>query len=432
MSERGVTGTHFALTRRQIVAHMGAILFSNLTSRFASTLITIFVARQVGFSQFGHYAASIALARVSSVLFSYGLDNWLLHRSSKERNFEVHVATCLALKVGLGIPWLLGIVLFTQYLDPSIYILPVIVLCSLLVWFDELTSIVWSAFRAKFDNLLGLKLTVITQLGILAIVLGMVILNVRTLLPYMGAQVISSAICTWIALYTIQQRFTLKFQYSSIIKTLNSALPFALSLGLSMVYGQADITIVAHFLGKDAAGIYSTASGLLVAFAIVPFAVYSVVLPLLNRSGIDIAQVGQRAKQLFLLSGSLALLLGLGVYASATLLVKTIYGQEYLSAGNVLSILSGVLAARCLTATAAAFLTATEIQWQRIIVQAIAAVLNISLNLMLVHDRGIIGVAQVYVVSEWTLVFGYAFLVSQWLHKMRTAPVILNDSVSIK
>lgn len=421
MAETQLAEKVFALSRRQIVGNISAVLFNNLTSRFAATIIMILVARQVGPSQFGHYAASIALARVSAALFSYGLDNWLLHRGSKDQKLQIHAATCFALKAGLGLPWFIGLILFTQYLDPAIYTIPVVIACGLLVWFDELTSIAWTVLRTQFDNLLGLKLTLVTQCVTLLIVGWMMSINAKSVLLYIVLQVISSAICALIALYAVKQRLALQFNLSQIAFTLRSALPFALSLGLSMVYGQADITLVAHYLGKESAGIYSTASGLLVALAILPYAIYSVMLPLLNRSGLQIDHRWQRAKRLFLFSGLLAIVLGLAVYISATPLIVILYGKKYLLAGQVLSILGGVLSARCLTFAAAAFLTSSEIQWQRIIVQAVASVVNISLNISIIHDRGIVGVAQVYVLSEWILVFGYLGLVGHWLYKARAS-----------
>ena len=58
----------------------------------------------------------------------------------------------------------------------------------------------------------------------------------------------------------------------------------------------------------------------------------------------------------------------------------------------------------------AAMLVAVGWQSRRVVAQAVAAALNIGLNLLVIQRYGIVSVALVYVITEWVLLGGYLLL----------------------
>lgn len=65
----------------------------------------------------------------------------------------------------------------------------------------------------------------------------------------------------------------------------------------------------------------------------------------------------------------------------------------------------------------AAMIVAVGYQKYRVIIQGITAALNVALNIWMVNQFGVTGVAWVYVLSELILLLGYIYLVQRWRSK---------------
>jgi O-antigen/teichoic acid export membrane protein len=89
-------------------------------------------------------------------------------------------------------------------------------------------------------------------------------------------------------------------------------------------------------------------------------------------------------------------------------------GTAYAGSQEILQILSIILFIHSLTFGVAAILVATNQQTKRSIIQAIAVVINIGLNFLVIERWGIIGVAWVFVLTEIVLLLGYTWLVLRY------------------
>ena len=100
--------------------------------------------------------------------------------------------------------------------------------------------------------------------------------------------------------------------------------------------------------------------------------------------------------------------------------MNLLYGAPYQGSGAVLAVLSGVLVLRCPSTALAAALVAVGWQTWRVGAQAVAAILNVVLNLLIVHQFGVMGVAKVYVFTEAILFLGLLSLFILWIRKKPT------------
>jgi O-antigen/teichoic acid export membrane protein len=100
-------------------------------------------------------------------------------------------------------------------------------------------------------------------------------------------------------------------------------------------------------------------------------------------------------------------------------LITLLYGAAFEASAEVLAVLSGVLALRCPTIALAALLVAVGWQSPRVGVQAVSAVFNVVLNLIVVQDFGVLGVARVYLASEGLLFLGHVVLFLLWIRRSR-------------
>lgn len=409
-----------------MVMARGGRLAQKLTAQLSATVLErllqaaalILIARQVGPAAFGQFAACLALTKILSIGFGLGLDIWLLRNGFRTGDYA-HLAqqgtTCLALRAGLGLLWLGGIIVLAPWLDPAAYPPGLLVVTALAVWFEEIANIVWSTFKAALQNQTLLKFITGAQAASLGLTLLLIALGVRAVMVYAVAIALVTGLHAAVAVVWQLRTFGWQWRPETVRPILRETAPFALSAGLAMVYGRADIALVAHWLGERAAGLYSPAVSLVNALALIPTAVYYVMLPLLSQAyTADSARAETLANRFRFASTGLGLVFGAAVALVAHPLVYLLFGPAFSDTGRVLALLGGVLAARFVSMALATSVVAVGLQGQRVAIQAGVALLNIALNVWVIPRWGLMGVAGVYVFTEWVLVVGYAALVWAW------------------
>jgi O-antigen/teichoic acid export membrane protein len=281
---------------------------------------------------------------------------------------------------------------------------------------EELASTAWSSFKAALQNQATLVLVSVPQILFLCVTVGLIALGVDSLLLFLTARFMVALSGAIAAIIVLVHLIGLEFDWRLVRPTLGQALPFAASMALALIYGRADIVIVGQWLGEEQAGLYAPASTLVTALFLIPAAIYGVMLPVLSRvHAAEQAPALQRITRQFLaVSATMGVILGGSVALMADPIVRIIYGEAFGQSAAVLAILGGVLFLRCIVFSLAAIIVAVGWQKWRVMAQVAAATLSIGLNLLIVNQWGILGVAKVYVVTEAVLVVGYLSLVVWW------------------
>lgn len=406
---------------KQVVANILALFSGTALARGLTAIALIVIARQIGPEAYGQYSATIALVGMATVLFSLGLDGWLLYQGGKDpQQLDVRFTSALFLKTVLGIVWLVGLWAIAPYLNQASFPWILIVLGSLSLWLEEIAKIIWAAFKTCLRNDLTLILMIISQGSFLIITLWLASQHVQEPASYMGGRLLAAILGSVISSILVARRIGLRLRLETLLPTLRGTLPFAASIAFAMIYGRADLTIVAAKLGKAAAGVYAPAVTLTNALFLIPAAVYGVMLPFYSRSyANDQAWVRRTATRMIPGMAVAGIGLGIGLAWVADPLVSLLYGEAFQASGDVLAILGGVLALRFPSMALAAVLVAVGWQVPRVCAQAVAATLNVSLNILLVQQVGVLGVARIYVLTEAILFLGYLGLFIIW---MRTKP----------
>ncbi len=412
---------------RRVFGNIGALLSASVITKIVSAGTTILLARQVGVAGFGEYAAAMALLRIASIAFSLGLDAWLLRNGYRDGKLE-HLATYttinLLIKLGLGALWLLLIGLAGYYLLPTLYSPTLLLVLALAIWFEELANTVWSAFQAALRNQATFLLTILFHGLILLCTLLLIVQGSKNILAFTMARAVAAGLGALVALWwlarvtnseTIPTRLISSQTASQARRQLRETVPFGLSVALSLIYGRADTAIAGHYLGSEAAGLYSSAMSLMSMALLMPLAIYLVMLPILSRAHADHSpKLLQLTKRMIGWNVLVGLLLGSILALVADPLMRLVYGAQYAESGEVLTIFSGVLALRFISFALAVFITAVGWQGRRTSIQAVVAFANVGLNLWVVTRWGLSGVATVYLVTELLLMGGYLFLVMRW------------------
>lgn len=406
---------------KQVIVNILTLFSGTTLARILSAVTLMLIARQVGPEAFGQYTASIALIGVTSTLFSLGLDGWLLYEGGrKEDELNVSLTSALCLKVVLGIVWIAGLWALAPRLNQASFPWILIFLGSLSIWMEEIARVTWSAFKVCLRN----DLTLILMTGLQGLFLGATLWlashHVQEPEGYLAGRLLATFLGATASVLLLIRRLGLRLRPEAFRLTLRGTLPFAASIALAMIYGRADLTIVANELGKTAASVYGPAITLTNALFLIPAAIFGVMVPFLSQS---YGGNPKLVKQISLRLIPSMTLLGLGLGSALTYLshslVLLIYGTPFEASADVLAILGGVLALRFPNVALAAVLVAVGWQIPRVGVQALSAALNITLNFLIVHRLGVIGAAKVYVLTEAVLFLGYlvAFLLWTWKEK---------------
>ena len=401
---------------RPVFVNAGTLFSGTAVARVLSAFIIFIVARQLGLEQFGLYTAAWSLAKLTSAFFSLGLDSWLL-RDAQGNDAQIGRSTgsALALKSGLGAIWLFFLIILAPYLSQDTFPASLLIYSAVAVWLEEIGITAVASFKAALRNTVTVWLVIFSQLIIFLATLGLAWMDFDAPATYLSVRMITTGIGTIVALYFMFRHFPVVLHLADLSQTLRETMSFGISHGLSVIYGKADITIIAYFLGSTAAGIYSPASSLMATLFLVPTAVYEVMLPVFSRMRVENEkQIPKKGFNLILLSMGLGLLLGIGLVIIAYPLVWLLYTPEFLASAPILVILSNVLLFKCISFALAALLAAIGWQGKRVWIQLGASIFNIGLNLLVVRNHGIIGVAYVYVLTEFLLTAGYLSLFLLW------------------
>ena len=395
-------------------------------SRVLAAVTLVLIGRQLGPDAYGQYSATLALVGLSTVVFALGLDGWLLYKGGREPVLlRVRFSSALVLKVGLGVMWLVGWWSVAPHLNQSSFPWVLVFLASLSLWLEDIAGLIWSAFKARLRNDLTLVLMVLSQGAFLVITLWLVSQHVHEPANYAGAKFLAALLGLVVSGLLALRTIGLRLRPRTLPGTLRSTLPFAASIAFTVIYGRADLAIVANELGKAAAGVYAPALTLTNALFLIPGAVFGVMVPILGRGYTeDRAWLKRIFWQLLLIMVVVGLVLGIGLGWASHFLINTLYGADFGASGDILQLLSVVLVLRCPTIALAAVLIAVGWQTWRVGTQAIAALLNVALNFLVVHYWGVKGVAQVYILTEAVLLVGHLGLFFLWLwkEKRRTCP----------
>jgi len=400
--------------RREIVfTNIFWLSLASLISQGFIAISLLITARSLGASAYGQYSASLALTRLTSICFNWGLDTWLLREGRcTEKPISVIIANILATKFILGVVWFFALLFLSRSLDSKIY--PFYLLCASAsaTWVETgLISTLIQGFNISLKNLLTLVISAISSIGLFFTTLALAFLQMNNPLHFMIVRLLISCAAVCVGLFWLLRIpvSTISTCSTCMRTILLRSLPFAVSDALLIIYTQIDITLIAILLDSQSVGLYSSASGILRAAFVIPSAVYSVMTPLISqlaREG-NFVRLAKTVQRTYLALFFIGLALWSGMFWGGPTIVSLILREGFAPAGKVLTILSVILFIKSISYASASVIIATNKQIWRVVVQGIAAFINVGLNLLVIPLYGIWGAAWVYVISEAFLMIGY-------------------------
>jgi O-antigen/teichoic acid export membrane protein len=404
--------SHINLDRSRIFANIATLLSGSVIAQIMTAFALLFTARQLNADVYGQYAACIALTSLASIFFSMGLDIWLLREGGRANYLLAELTgSVLGIKVIFGIIWMVLFALIIPLLNQDTYPIKLMLWSVLLIWIDTLLATTLTGFKAALHNKLPAILEAVADSIWFGLTILLVLWGVDQPEKYIMIRVGVSSIVLLVAVFLLERNVGLHIDRKLAKHALRSAFPFASSDFLAMITMRADVVIISITIGKTATGLYSPAVGLVNMAFLAPMAIYMVMLPVLSNLYKHYPQQAHKTARRTIY---LSLLVGIGltlIYFFGAPLLPKLLGQSYMDSVSVLKILSLVLLFKCGSFAFATIMVATNQQAKRTLIQVIAASVNIILNLLIVINYGINGVAFVYVITEIVLFVGYSWYV---------------------
>lgn len=407
-----------AISARRIGINISLLFVGNVLARVLSAFTQILIARTIAIDAFGQVAATFAIAKITSMVFSLGLDIWLLRngdRTPHSPNFARQVTSCFAIKIVVGMGWFVGIYFFAKFYQGEAFSANLLLLTALVVWIEELLATILSAFKAQLKNVHTTLLLIFSELGVLSITVALKLAQFKNAEPFVAGQVMAASLSVVVGLVFLAQMTRPRLDFTHLLQTARETTWFGISIFFAKIYGQADVTIAAIWLDKHLVGLYSSATTILSTLFLIPAAAHDVLLPELRHR----YHQEQRLPQGLMRNATVAATIAGGILSLATALfagfgIQLLYGPNFAPAQGLLLILSSILFFRSISFIFAALLTAVGWQQQRVFVQGIVAFANVGFNLLIVRRWSITGVAWVYVFTDFLLMAGYMALAYRW------------------
>jgi PST family polysaccharide transporter len=391
-------------TSRASLISNGAWSFFNQITRVASlAFITIALSRHFGPQLFGSFAFGLAFVRIFGVIAAFGLDRVIVrHLVEQPELRSTIVQRAFRLKLALAFSsYLLMLVVCGFGINDRIT-LAIAALAGTGLLFQAF-DVFDFAFQAHHRFRLIFFGRALPIFFAAAIKLAALLLNAP--LWIFGALESLEAACVGIALWLLFRSTTGAYaadETMSIKQTrwLSEGFPLLLAALAVMIYMRSDIILLGKLSGYGAAGIYSAASQISEACALLPLAFAPALFPMLvrwHKQGADFYH--RQFEKLFLGTIVAGVCISLGLTITAPVLIPLLFGPSYAASVTVLRILAWAPPFVFIGIMQTGYDITEGLTWVATLRTAIGALINISLNLLLIPRYGPSGAAIATLIS---------------------------------
>jgi len=388
-----------------------------IMQKVISFLYFTFLARLLGPELIGKYVFALSITTVFSVLLDLGLANVLTREVARNHtNAERYIRLIVGFKLIAALVVAALVVIFVTVTVYPVITRQLVYIAAIVMVLDSFTLTAYSAIRG-FHNLIWESLgTVLMQI---TVALGGFVASFFThdLRCFMTALVLAALVNCLFAWRQLTQRYFVKIapRYNMAdLKFLGQlAWPFALAAILTRVYGYLDTVLLSLLSGDKAVGIYSVAYKITFALQFIPAAFSATLFPSFSAY---YALAPEKLSQTFMRGviylSAIALPVSLGIIALAPEIISTIY-PSFIEAVLPLQILIFGLIFLFITFPVGALLPACNRQMRQTGNLAMAAGINLILNIILIPLWGPLGAAVASLVSTLVLLIAGWLVVSQ-------------------
>ncbi len=389
--------------KKRVLTNIAWAIGGKIVSLTGFLVVSIIVARYLGQEQYGIMNYVVSFVAIFQVFADFGLDFIQIREESKNPAMKDKIiGTTFGLKLIFAFITFIAILIscFLLVKDASVRCFILIYAMTVLLnttWVsrNHFTSIVWNEYVVKTEisrTLIGLTIKVVLvllQLPLIWFICSLVIDSMLLAIGYTVSYVRKiDAVRKWtfdkdLAVYLVKQSFPLLLSGAAII-----------------VYNRIDQVMIGDMIDKSHLGVYSVAVRFAEILLFVPTIISQTVSPLLVEVRQKDAERYEYLSRVFMnVTVSLCILVALMVSLLSYPIVYFTFGQTYIGAASVLSILAFKVIGDALSQTSGQLMIIEGIQKYASVRNVIGCATCIALNLLFIRRYGIHGAAYVALIT---------------------------------
>jgi O-antigen/teichoic acid export membrane protein len=385
------------------------VIFKDILGLF----IVAWVARYLGPKQFGTMNYAVAFVALFSTFSTLGLDNIIIRNILlKTENKDEYLGTAFVLKLLGSFILLILSSIVIYFVQSQNFLIRLFVLILAFGYIFKAFDVIDFWFQSKIEAKYSVYARSIS-FGLVSILKVILIITQSSLVSFVLMFSLDFLLIAIFMLYFYIKREGVSImRWRASLKTakelLGDSWPLILSGIAVMIYMKIDQVMIGGILGEKDLGIYSSAVKLSEAWYFIPNIVSVSVFPsILNTKRKSEKLYRERLQMLYDSFTWFTILVAIVVSLSSPLIIKTLYGDEYIKASSVLAVhiwagvgvFGGVAVGK--------YLIAENLTKISLFMTSIGAICNIILNVFLIPRFGIIGAAYstliTYIIATYSV-----------------------------
>lgn len=409
-------------TIQRILKNTGVLLFSNVVRKVFTFFYILFMARHLGTTGFGIFTFAVGFTEIFVFITDFGLNTLTVKEVARDKSLaKKYLGNISLIK-------LFSVILFWAVMALAVNLLgypdktvKVVYLFAFHIVIRTFSNMLYALFQAyekmEYQSLGGIFTNALTLFGVLFAIsqnfdvigfaLIYVIVSVFDLLY-------AAILCAW-KFVLPKLEVDLNFWKES----LKHAWPLGTTSVFFIIYFKIDIVMLSLMKSDLDVGLYGAAFRLSEVLIVFPLIFMSSIFPVLSSyykkstSSFKVAYE-KSIKYLF----SLALPIALAGTLLAPKIIDLVYGKEFAGSVSPFQVLVWASAIMYVTIVQGGIFIAADRQIPRMKIFAMAVILNIALNLIVIPKYSYIGASLTTVFTEaFTLILG-AFLLNKYGYKL--------------
>lgn len=387
-----------------IVKNAGLLLLSEMIGKGLSFFLVIAITSYLGAEGLGKYSFAFAFVGLFSVFSDFGLSTYIVREVARNKEeARKYASSMLALKLVLAVITTVLPIIIVHFIEDSPEVRMSVYIAAIATGFLYMTSVFGTLFaayeRLQHQAMINVVERILTVgLGLLLLWQGAGLLGLMSayLASYLAVMVIA-----WVIAFRKTTAFGLSFDTAFWKELLKSSMPFWFTTIFITIYFRIDTVLLQMMTNYEQVGWYNAAYKALDALYFIPGAIITSVFPVMSRFHIDNRKMLQT---LYEKAFYYLLLLAIPIAAGITLLsdriINLIYIGKVPEAGIALQILIWAEAIIFVSSLVGYLLNAINKQLIFTYVTAVAAIINITINLFLIPKYGYVGASIATVATE--------------------------------
>ena len=407
------------------------ITISTFSRLVTNALIFVVIARYYGPGSFGSFTTAYTLSMVFLLLGDFGFDLLITTEIARNRDNVIEIINrFFPVKLLFTFFAFFLLILVSLIIPSSSSTRNLVFILSFNMVFTTITNFYYAIFRGIEQFQHEARITFIINLLLL---IGAFLFSEFKLEIYIIAILIALARLLGLIMALLKVKKVLNLSFNKLsFKNIKNEIRHVSSFGLEMMFAalffQMDTVLLNSMKGETTAGLYQAAFRLLVIVLIIPDIIAGAIIPSITRlfanDDMKWKKLGKLFfKILFLISLPIVLI----TFEFSRQILEIVYNRsDFLGANFILKIAAFIILIRLCVHPFSIMLTINGNQWKKALVAFLAAIINITLNLIYIPKYGPSGAIIIslitnafagllYILFTYPLFINWAFDKKFWI-----------------